>query len=157
MKKLLALVILGGLLTGVLATGWFVMNYWAPSGVGTPAHAGIVSNGRPQQCTNLNINVRPRAQATRTVLLEGGDLLRGTFEANGGWGNVDILLRIVSPQGLELLASPRAENYDFTLPAKFRGEYTFVLDNRYSLYTAKSVGLYYCVDGGEPFLPTPGP
>jgi hypothetical protein len=137
------------LLSAGLAGGWVAMNAFYPADPGTPAHAGSVSQGRPEECTNLAVNVRPRAEATRTIVLDEGDLLRGTFEADGGLGRVDIFLRIRDPQGLDILASPRAQNYDFTFPAKIRGEYVFVLDNRYSLYTAKSVGLFYCVDDGS--------
>ena len=80
-------------------------------------------------------------------------MLRGTFEVEGGFGRVDILMRIVSPQGLEMLATPKETAYDFNLPAKIRGDYTFVFDNRYSLYTSKSVGLFYCIDRGRPIQP----
>lgn len=134
------------LLSGGIAGGWWAMNYYAPGSVGTPAHAGVVSNGKPKECANVNLNVRARTTETRTVLLEEGDLLRGTFEVNGGFGRVDIFLRVVSPQGLDILASPRAENYDFNFPASIRGEYVFVLDNRFSMYTSKSVGLFYCIE-----------
>jgi hypothetical protein len=146
LRTFLTLTLVLVLLGAGLAGGWIAMNYYAPSDAGTPAHAGIVSNGRPDECTNVNFSVPARRTETRSVLLGQGDLLRGTFEAQGGWGRVDILMRIVSPQGLEILASPKAENYDFTLPAQIRGEYEFVFDNRYSLYTSKSVGLFYCVE-----------
>lgn len=148
-------------LSSAVAVGWISLSYWNPASTGTPAHAGAVSQGRPQECTNLSFNVHARGMARKTVLLEGGDFLRGTFEADGGLGRVDILMRIVSPQGLEILASPKRETYDFTFPAQIRGEYVFVFDNRYSLYTSKSVGLFYCVDKGrqviplEPFAPVP--
>jgi hypothetical protein len=127
---------------------WVALNYFQPGTVGTPAHAGAISNGRPEDCTNLNLSVPPRAEESHSVLFDEGWIVRGTFEAQGGFGRVDVFMRIVSPQGLELHASPRAENYDFVLPVKLRGQYTFVFDNRYSLYTAKSVGFYYCVDRG---------
>jgi hypothetical protein len=137
------------LLSAGIAAGGVAMNAFYPSDPGTPAHAGAVSQGRPEECTNLAVNVKPRAESRRAVLLEEGNLLRGTFEADGGLGRVDIFLRVVDPQGLDILASPRAQSYDFTFPAKIRGEYVFVLDNRFSLYTAKSVGLFYCIDDGS--------
>lgn len=126
------------------------MNYYAPGTVGTPARAGAVSNGKPEQCTNVNFNVRARGEERRIVALAEGDLLRGTFEVHGGFGRVDIFLRVVSPQGLDILASPKSENYDFNFPAKIRGEYVFVFDNRFSLYTSKAVGLYYCIEPQGP-------
>ncbi|MHB8378153.1 MAG: p24 family protein [Dehalococcoidia bacterium] len=129
-----------------LGAAWVALNYSAPGTVGTPAHAGAVSQGRPADCTNVNVNVRAGAEATRQVTLNEGDYVRGTFEADGGFGRVDVLMRLVTPQGVEILVSPRASNYDFTFPAKVRGAYSFVLDNRYSLFTAKSVALYYCVE-----------
>lgn len=145
------------LLAAGMAGGWYAMNHWMAGSVGTPAHAGAISNGRPETCTNLNFSVKPRAETSRTVLLEQGETLRGTFEANGGFGRVDIIMRIVSPQKLELLASPRSANYDFTLTPKFRGEYVFVFDNRYSMFSSKAVGLYYCIDRTAPRAPgTPG-
>jgi hypothetical protein len=146
MRTAVFIVLLGALLTAGLAGGWAAMNYYAPGSAGTPAHAGAISQGKPEQCTNVNFNVRARDQEARSVLLNKGDLVRGTFEVDGGFGEVDIFLRIVSPQGLDLLATPRVDHYDFTLPAQIRGEYQLVFDNRFSLYTSKSVGLYYCVD-----------
>lgn len=132
-----------------LGGAWWALKYGAPGSVGTPAHAGAVSQGRPQDCTSLNVNVRAGAEATRQVSLREGDYVRGTFEADGGFGSVDVLMRLVTPQGAEILVSPRASNYDFTFPAKISGTYTFVLDNRYSLFTSKSVALYYCVERGQ--------
>ncbi len=140
---------LGVLLVGGLVGGWVAMNSYAPGGVGTPAHAGAVSNGHPEDCKNLNFSVPARGEAMRTVSLKEGSVLRGSFEANGGFGRVDVLMRIVSPQGLELYAPPKAANLDFSLPAKINGDYTLVFDNRYSLFTAKSIGLYYCLDDGS--------
>ncbi|MDP9237173.1 MAG: emp24/gp25L/p24 family protein [Chloroflexota bacterium] len=90
-----------------------------------------------------------RGENTRTVLLESGDLLSGTVEADGGFGRIDVLMRIVSPQGAELYAPPKASQLDFTLAAKIRGDYSFVFDNRYSLFTPKSIGFYYCIDRGR--------
>jgi hypothetical protein len=152
MRNALILGMLSFLLPAALAGAWVAMNYWAPGDPGTPVHAGAISNGRPQDCTNLVTNVRARSQAERVVTLEGGEIVRGTFEVHGGWGRVDIFLRVVSPQGLEILASPRAENYEFSFPAPIRGNYVFELDNRFSLYTSKAVALYYCIDRGEPLL-----
>ena len=81
-------------------------------------------------------------------MLEEDQIVRGTFEANGGFGRVDIIMRIMTPQNLLLHGTPREENYDFFFPVTLRGEYQFVFDNRYSLFTSKSVGLYYCIDKG---------
>ena len=97
--------------------------------------------------------MKARHEVSRTVLLEEGVTLRGTFEVNGGFGRVDIIMRIVSPQGLDVLDAPRSESYDFTLTPKIRGEYTFVFDNRYSLFMSKAVGLYYCLDVTVPRAP----
>ena len=141
------------LLGSGLAGGWFAMNYYYPGGAGTPAHAGALTNGHPEDCTNVNFNVRPRSTETRRIALETGDLLRGTFEADGGFGRVDVFMRIISPNGDDMAASPRAAHYDFTLPAKYRGEYALLFDNRYSMFTAKSIGLYYCIDHGRPQTP----
>jgi hypothetical protein len=149
-RSFVALSVLACLLAAGVGGGWVALNYWNPATIGTPAHAGVVSQGQPEDCTNVSLNVRARSQATRTVVLEEGHLLRGTFEAHGGFGRVDIFLRVKDPQGLDILASPRAENYDFTFPAQIRGEYVFILDNRFSLYTSKSVGLFYCIDDGTP-------
>jgi hypothetical protein len=138
-----------GMLTGGIVGGWWAMNRFAVGNVGAPAHAGSLTNGHPEDCTNVNFQVKPRAQVVRKVQLEGGVLLRGTFEANGGFGRVDIKMSIVSPQGDVLLVSPRVSNYEFTLPVKLRGEYQFVFDNRYSLFTGKAVGFFYCLDTGQ--------
>lgn len=140
--------LLAALVAG-LGGGWVAMNYYNPGTVGTPAHAGVVTNGRPEDCTNVNFVVPARAVVERAVLFDKGVIVRGTFEANGGFGRVNLLLRVASPQNEDILASPKAENYDFTFPVRAHGEYRFVFDNRYSLYTAKSVGLFYCVDRGR--------
>jgi hypothetical protein len=138
------------LLSAAIGGGWVALNRYTPGRVGTPAHASALSNGHPETCTNVNFGVKRRGTATRKIPLEQGDLLRGTFEADGGFGNVDILMRILSPQGEAMAASPRAGNWDFTLSAKFRGEYSLVFDNRYSLYTPKAIGLFYCVERISP-------
>lgn len=139
------------------AAVWWAVNYWAPGTVGTPAHAGAISQGRPQDCTNLNVNVHARGEATRAIDLAQGDYVRGTFEADGGFGHVDVLMRLVTPMGEEILESPRASNYDFSFPAKVHGTYTFVLDNRYSLFTSKAVALYYCIERETPRAPAAPP
>lgn len=146
MRAALGLGALFALLTGGMAAGWWAMNYYAPGTAGTPVHAGIVSQGKPHECTNLAITVRARSQAEHTVLLGKSDLVRGTFEAQGGLGRVDIFLRVTSPQGLDIVASPKSDVYDFTFATEMDGAYTFVFDNRYSMFTSKSVGLYYCVE-----------
>jgi emp24/gp25L/p24 family/GOLD len=144
-----------------VGSGWVAMNYFNPGTVGTPAHAGAVSNGRPQDCTNVDFNVRPRAEARRTVSLDAHELLRGTFEADGGFGRVDVIMRVVDPQGQEIFSTLKVSNYDFSIPPQYRGDYTLVFDNRYSLYTSKSIALYYCIDTGQPtaqeqpFFPRP--
>ena len=134
------------------------MNYFAPSHVGTPAHAGAISNGRPQECTNINLNVRARDEVVHQALLPKSVRVRGTFEADGGMGRVNVFLRVVSPNGLDILASPKTDQYDFTFPVREDGVYSFVFDNRFSMFTAKSIGLYYCVETGsfspeKPFFP----
>ncbi|MGH8519793.1 MAG: emp24/gp25L/p24 family protein [Panacagrimonas sp.] len=145
MRTAVVAVILGLLLVAGIAGGWVAMTYYAPGSIGSPAHAGAVSNGRPDQCTNLSFGVRARSQEARTVRLNKGDILRGTFEADGGLGNVDIFMRIVTPQGLEMYASPKTNVDDFFFPAQIAGDYTFEFDNRYSMYTSKAIGFFYCV------------
>ncbi len=145
------------LLIAGVGGGWIAMNGYEPGSIGTPAHAGAISNGRPDQCTNVNFSVKQRAEAKRTIPLDENTIVRGTWEVDGGFGRVDILMRIVDPQGRDTFASPKVENYDFMFPVKLRGDYTFVFDNRYSMYTAKSVGLYYCVDAGAPRSPGSAP
>jgi hypothetical protein len=75
-------------------------------------------------------------------------IVRGTFEVLGGFGRVDIFLRVQSPQNEDMLASPKATNYDFVFPTRMDGDYRFFFDNRYSMFTQKSVGFYYCIDDG---------
>jgi hypothetical protein len=142
------------LLTAAIAGGWTAMDHANLGRVGTPAHASAISNGHPDQCTNVNFSVKRRAKATRQIPLEQGDLIRGTFEADGGFGRVDVLMHIVSPQGDAMASSPRASNYDFMFSAKFRGNYSLVFDNRYSLFTSKSVGLFYCIEPGHSTTPS---
>ena len=75
MRSFLLLAALFVLLSAGLAGGWVAMNAFYPSDPGTPAHAGAISQGRPEECTNLAVNVKPRSESRRTVLLEEGDLL----------------------------------------------------------------------------------
>lgn len=138
------------LLTGGIVGGWFAMNRYAPGSVGTPAHAGAISNGHPERCTNVDFVAASRGETKRTIFVDENEIVRGTFEVDGGFGRVDILMRIVDPQGQEMFASPKATNFDFTFPVRLRGDYTLVFDNRYSMYTSKSLGLYYCIDKGTP-------
>lgn len=149
MRNFIIVTFLLAALVAGLGGGWVAMNYYNPGTVGTPAHAGVVTNGRPEDCTNVNFVVPARQIAERAVLFDNGVIVRGTFEVNGGFGRVNLLLRVTSPQNEDILASPKAENYDFMFPVRAHGEYRFVFDNRYSLYTAKSVGLFYCVDRGR--------
>lgn len=145
-----AVVLLGGCAAG---GGWVALNYWAPGTIGTPAHAGAVSNGHPENCTNANISVRPREAATYDIPLEDGDYVRGTFEADGGFGRVDVIMRLSTPNGDQILQTARTGTYDFTFPAKMHGNYRVTLDNRYSLYTSKNVALFYCVERNTPRPP----
>lgn len=148
MRRFLLLTIFVVGCVGAAIFAWRSLDGFTPGPIGTPARAGIVSNGRPDQCQTINIAVGARAQEQAVVpLLEDG-VLRGTFEADGGFGNVDIMMRIVSPRGDELLVSPRASNYDFTLIPDIAGDYTFIFDNRYSLVTSKAVGFFYCLPTG---------
>jgi hypothetical protein len=157
MKSILLGIFISGLLVAGVVGGWVAMNYYNPGAAPTPAHAGVVSHGQPDECANEAFIVRPRRSVERRVLFNESGLARGTFEANGGIGRVDILLRIVDPQGLEIYASPRVETIDFTFPVPIRCEYTFVFDNKYSLYTSKSIGLFYCLEPApvpvKPFSP----
>lgn len=156
MRTVVLGIFVAALLMGGICGGWVAMNHYSPGSVGTPARAGALSNGHPEDCTNLNFSVSARGQTARTVRLTKGNVLRGTFEADGGMGKVDVLMRIVSPQGLEIYAPPKTSTLDFTLPATIDGDYSFVFDNRYSMFTAKAIGLYYCIDAGRPFAPGPG-
>jgi hypothetical protein len=140
---LILLLVLG--LPATAGAGWYGLGRMSPGEVGTPAHAGVISNGRPEECTTVNLSVRARSTTEHRLFLGEDQVLRGTFEANGGFGGVDIMMRIVTPRGGEALVSPRDTNYDFVLIAEIPGEYTFVFDNRYSMVTAKAIGLYYCV------------
>lgn len=144
------------LLTAGITGSWVAMNHANPGSVGTPVHAGALSNGHPEDCTNLNFSVPSRGQTKRPISLKKGSVLRATFEAHGGFGRVDVLMRVLSPQGAEMYAPPKAATLDFSLPVQIDGDYVFVFDNRYSLFTAKSVALYYCLDNGRPFAPGPG-
>lgn len=156
MRTVLLGIFVAALLVGGLAGGWVAMNHYSPGSVGTPAHAGALTNGHPEDCTNINFSAPSRGQAQRSVSLRQGDVLRGTFEVQGGFGRVDVLMRILSPQGAELYAPPKATDLDFNLPAQISGDYVFVFDNRYSIFTPKSIALYYCIDAGRPFAPGPG-
>jgi hypothetical protein len=155
MRTIASTLSIAALLIAGLLGGWVAMNRYGPGSVGTPAHAGALTNGHPEDCTNVNLTVNARAETKRTVTLAGGDLLRGTVEVDGGFGRIDVLMRIVSPQ-VWSSAPAKASQFDFTLPAKIRGDYSFVFDNRYSLFTAKSIGFYYCIDRGRPMAPAPG-
>lgn len=160
MKSLLIGIFVFGLFVAGATGAWVAMNLYAPGNAGTPVRAGIVSNGQPDQCTNDNFGVRARQSAERRIVFERPGLVRGTFEAHGGFGRVDALLRVKDPQGLEIYVSQRSDTADFTFSVPIRGEYVFVFDNTYSLYTSKSIGLFYCIDTGRvpgvaPFLPAP--
>ncbi len=155
MKSILIGIFVSGLLVTGLIGAWVAMNYYSPGSAGTPAHAGVVSNGQLEDCVNENFAVRPRQFVERKVTFEQGGLVRGTFEAHGGVGHVDVLLRVKDPQGLDIYASPRVDTEDFTFPVPIRGEYTFLFDNRYSLYTSKSIGLFYCFDPSRVPATTP--
>ena len=147
MRAMVAVLLLVVLIPGSLVAGWAVIKHTPPGAVGTPAHAGVVSNGKPEECVTINLSVRERSTVEYKVLLQEDQVLRGTFEANGGFGNVDIMMRLVSPLDEELLVTPRASNYDFVFPAENPGEHTFIFDNRYSIFSPKAIGLYYCVPG----------
>ncbi len=145
----IALLVLG--LPALTIGGWVMLANMEPGAVGSPAHAGAVSNGRPQDCTTVNLAAKARGTAEYVLLLEKGTIVRGTFDANGGFGRVDIMMRLMSPNNEELLVTARESSYDFVLQAKVPGGYTFIFDNRYSLITAKAIGLYYCLpNSGTP-------
>ena len=88
------------LLAGGIIGGWWAMNRFATGSAGTPVHAGAITNGHPEDCTNVSFQVKPRTLEVRRLLLDENTIVRGTFEVNGGFGSVDIILRIMTPQGL---------------------------------------------------------
>ncbi len=145
MRVLMLVVLLTVGLPGAAVAGWVILNNVSPGVVGTPAHAGSVSNGKPAECTTVDLSVKARAKTQTLISLQSGQVVRGTFEVNGGFSNVDILMRVMSPNGKELLLSEKKANYDFVLSAKITGDYTFVFDNRYSMITPKAIGFYYCI------------
>lgn len=147
MRGLLFILLLVLGLPGGMIGGWLILNNVDPGRVGTPAHAGVVSNGEPQDCTTVDLTVKARSSVSTKILLQENQVLRGTFGVDGGFGSVDIMLRITNPRGDELLVSARESNYDFVFPAELPGDYTFIFDNRYSMITPKAIGLYYCVPG----------
>lgn len=149
MRTFLLGLCLFALLAGGVTGGWLAMNRVATGSVGTPAHAGALTNGHPEDCTDVNFPVNPRATTTRTLMLDENEIVRGTFEVDGGFGKVDVMMQIIDPQGFVMSTTPRAENYDFFFPVKLRGAYQFRFDNRYSLFTAKAIGLFYCIDKGR--------
>ena len=157
MRSFAVLVVVVVLGACAAAAGWVAINYWAPGAIGTPAHAGAISQGHPENCTNANISIRPRDQATYDIPLQDGDYVRGTFETDGGFGRVDVIMRLNTPNGDQLLQTARVGAYDFTFPSKMRGAYTIVFDNRYSMYTSKNVALYYCVERNTPRPPDSAP
>jgi hypothetical protein len=145
MRGLLFVLSLVIALPGSLIVGWVVLNEVDPAAIGTPAHAGAVSNGKPEECTTVQLTVKRRGQVETVVHLEERQVLRGTYEVDGGFGRVDILMRIYGPNGEELFVAPRATNFDILMAARVRGDYRFVFDNRYSLLTPKAIGFFYCV------------
>lgn len=145
MRLALVVVILVVGLPAAMVGGWVTLSRVEPGKVGTPAHAGAISNGRPEDCTTVDLTVRARAETSTKVHLANGDVMRATYEANGGFGTVDILMRIVSPNNEVLLEAPKSSNYDVVVSSRADGDYTFVFDNRYSLITPKAIGFYYCI------------
>src|SRR3990172_7725818 len=132
-------------LPAALVGGWVIIAQVEPGEVGTPAHAGPISNGKPEECTTIDLSVKARSTATATVHLDNRQVMRATYEVNGGFGRVDIMMRIVSPNNEVLLEAPKASTYDFVLSAPPHRDYSFVFDNRYSLVTPKAIGFFYCV------------
>jgi len=132
-------------LPAALVGGWVILNNTSPGSVGTPAHAGAISNGKLEECTTVDLSVKARSTTSTRVRLADHQVLRGTYEVNGGFGKVDILMRISSPNNDVLLESPKESNYDFVLSARADGDYTFTFDNRYSLITPKAIGFFYCI------------
>ncbi len=128
-----------------MMAGWVILSNTSPGAVGTPAHAGAVSNGKPEECTSVEIKVRARSTAETTIAVTEGQILRGTYEANGGFGSVDILARAYTPNGVQIMESKKKANFDFLISVKMSGEYKFVFDNRYSMVTPKAIGLFYCI------------
>jgi hypothetical protein len=132
-------------LPALAIAGWLILANTSPGTIGTPAHAGVVSNGRPQDCTTVNMVADARGSVEYVLLAQQGQIVRGTFEANGGFGRVDIMMRLMSPNQEEMLVTPREHVYDFQFATKADGGYTFIFDNRYSLVTKKAIALYYCI------------
>lgn len=152
MRTLLFIVVLTVGVPAAAAGGWILLNNTSPGLVGTPAHAGVVSNGKPEDCTTVDLAVKARSTTQTVVSLQGGQVVRGTFEVNGGFSNVDILMRVMSPNNEQLLLSEKKSNYDFVVSGKVGGDYTFIFDNRYSMITPKAIGFYYCIP--QPKVPT---
>ncbi len=145
MRLALVVVILVIGLPAALVGGWVTVSRVEPGKVGTPAHAGAISNGNLEECTTIDLSVKARSTTTATVHLANRQVMRATYEVNGGFGKVDVLMRIISPNNEVLFESPKSSNYDFVVSARADGDYSFVFDNRYSMITPKAIGFFYCI------------
>ena len=119
MRSVVVTIFVGGLLVAGIVGGWAAMNYFSPGTVGTPAHAGAVSNGHPEDCTNVNFAALIDRATLRMRTFEKGvedeTLSCGTGATASAilthlWGLADPPITVRTTGGIPLIV-------DFTRPA----------------------------------------
>ena len=88
--------------------------------------------------------VSPLQEVVRTVGLSEGNKVSGSITVSGGSGN-DIDFYVTDSNGNTILRYDRATQTSFSFTASTTGTYTMHFDNRFSIFSSKSVTLDYTV------------
>lgn len=88
-------------------------------------------------------NVPNLQNIVRTIGLEKGDFVTGNFTVSGGSGDVNFY--VTDPNGTEIMRFDRTTGISFSFSATATGPYRMNFDNRFSLFSSKTVTLDYSV------------
>lgn len=88
-------------------------------------------------------NVPNLQNIVRTIGLEKGDFVSGNFTVSGGSGDVNFY--VTDPNGTEIMRFDRTTGISFSFSAINTGLYKMNFDNRFSLFSSKTVTLDYSV------------
>lgn len=73
-----------------------------------------------------------------------GQSIDGRFAIRGP-SHEDVIFRVYTPHNRLVLNGRKVHDLDFSFPAVIRGDYLFQFDNRFSVFTGKTIELTYCL------------
>lgn len=95
-------------------------------------------------CETMAFRLESRRLGQLYVRAGEGQSISGRFSVQGPPEN-DVILRVYSPHNRLVLQNTKRHQLDFSITAVIRGDYLFQFDNRFSIFTDKTIDFAYCL------------